>query len=440
MTKKAMKTGKELEQRVANVYREMGARKVEHDVRLVGNQIDVYVELDTADRGLHRIAVEAKDWTSVVGIDVVNNFALRVRLLRDRGKIDRGVIVSASGFSKEARDAAKEYGIRLLEPTDLDAMVVGAKVAREKATPVPIPPMPPSLQKAQDTPTKAGLPIEELPTFIAGPPITHPRHFFGRKREVRRLFNLWKRPPLQNAAVIGPRRSGKTSLLLHLKNITITPTEQLRPSQHANWLPKPERYRWILVDFQDPRLGTREGLLRYLLTCLNLPMPHPCDLERCMDVVSRGLRNPTVILLDEIGVALQRYPELDDSFWESLRSLAATQVGGNLAFVLAAGESPAKLANTSSLGSPFFNIFGYTATLGGLTKPEARELITSSPIPFPPADVDWILKQSGRWPILLQILCRERLITLEEGETGDTWREDGLGQMVPFRHLLDFEL
>jgi hypothetical protein len=435
MTKKA-KTGKELERRVADAYREMGACRVEHDVELAGNQIDVYIELETPGRLRHRIAVEAKDWTSPVGIDIVNGFAQIVDLLHRTRLIDEGIVVSASGFSRQARNAARTYGIRLLEPTDLDAMVAEAKVTREKATPVPIPPMPPSLQKAQDTPTKAGLPIEELSTFIAGPPITHPRHFFGRERELSRLFNLWKRSPLQNSAIIGPRRSGKTSLLLYLKSITTTPPEQLRPGQRADWLPEPEHYRWIFVDFQDPRLGSREGLLRYLLRCLNLPMPHPCDLERCIDVMSRGLRNPTVILLDEIGVALQRYPELDDVFWEGLRSLANTQVGGSLAFVLTAGESPAKLANTSGLSSPFFNIFSYAATLGPLRETEARELTASSPMPFPPADVDWILAQGGRWPLLLQILCRERLIALEEGETGDAWREDGLRQMAPFRHLL----
>jgi hypothetical protein len=280
------------------------------------------------------------------------------------------------------------------------------------------------------------LPIEELSPFIAGPPITHPCHFFGRERELKRLFNLWKRPPFQNAAIIGSRRSGKTSLLLYLRSVTMTPSSQLRPGQRSNWLPEPERYRWIFVDFQDPRVGTREGLLRYLLACLDLPVPHPCDLERCLDVVSRGLRTPTVILLDEIGVALQRYPELDDSFWESMRSLATSQVRGNLAFVLAAHEPPHQLARHSNLGSPFFNIFGYPATLGPLTEPEARELIASSPVPFPPADTDWILTQSRRWPLLLQILCRERLVTLEEGEIDDKWREEGLRQMVPFCHLL----
>jgi hypothetical protein len=278
---------------------------------------------------------------------------------------------------------------------------------------------------------------EEHPTFLAGPPILQPYYFFGREREIKRLFNLLKRRPLQNAAIIGPRRSGKTSLLHYLKTITLTPAAQLRPDQRTDWLDNPAQYRWILVDFQDARLASQERLLRYLLTHLKLPLPEPCTLDRFLDVVSNNLRSPTIILLDEIGVALERYPELDDSFWEGFRALASNQVGGNLAFILAAHERPDQLAHHSNLGSPFFNIFGYTAGLAALGEAEARALIASSPIPFPDEDVDWILEQSGRWPVLLQILCRERLLTLEEGETEATWREDGLHQLEPFRYLLD---
>ncbi len=287
----------------------------------------------------------------------------------------------------------------------------------------------------------------ELPPFIAGPPILHPRQFFGRERELKRLFNLWKRPPLQNAAVIGPRRSGKTSLLMYLKTVTTTPPAHLRPGQRSDWLPQPERYRWVFVDFQDARTRNRKALLGLMLAGLGLtptasgPGSEPplCDLDRFMDVVSCELRRPAVILMDEIDVALARCPELDTGFWESLRSLATNYARGNLGFVLAAQESPAVLARHGDVGSPFFNIFGYTATLGPLTEAEARRLVASSPIPFPPADVAWILTQSGRWPVLLQILCRERLFALEEGETGDAWRDEGLRQIAPFSHLLDSE-
>jgi len=279
-------------------------------------------------------------------------------------------------------------------------------------------------------------PLDEHPAFLAGPPITQPRFFFGRERELKRLFNLLKHRPLQNAAIIGPRRSGKTSLLHYLAQITVTPSAQLRPNQRRDWLARPEPYRWLLVDFQDTRLGSQAGLLHYLLSRLDLPIPEPCNLDRFMDIVSEELRQPTAILLDEIGVALQRYPELDDSFWEGLRALATHQVDGNLAFVLAAPEPPNQLARHSDLGSPFFNIFGYTASLGPLQEAEAHDLIASSPRSFPAEDVDWIIEQSGAWPILLQILCRERLIALEEGETGRTWRDDGLQQIAPFRRLL----
>lgn len=112
-------TGKELEKQVADAYRRMGARTVKHDVELVGNQIDVYVELETHGRHHHRIAVEVKDWARSVGIDVVNGFAAITQLLRQQGRIDEGVIVSASGFSKQARNAAETYDITLLEPADL---------------------------------------------------------------------------------------------------------------------------------------------------------------------------------------------------------------------------------------------------------------------------------------------------------------------------------
>ena len=275
--------------------------------------------------------------------------------------------------------------------------------------------------------------------FITGPTITHPRSFFGRQRELRRLFDLLKRHPLQNAAIIGKRRSGKTSLLHYLKNITTTPPEQLRLGQKSDWLPHPEHYCWIFVDFQDARMASRERLLSYILECLNMKVPTPCDLDYFMDVVSDNLHTPGVILLDEIGVGLQRCPELDDGFWESLRSLATNHTGGNLAFVLATHESPIELARHTGHSSPFFNIFGYSATLGPLIEAEARELIASSPIPFPAEDVEWILAQSGCWPVLLQIFCRARLFSLEEGESRDRWRQEALEQIKPFTHLLETE-
>jgi hypothetical protein len=275
----------------------------------------------------------------------------------------------------------------------------------------------------------------EIPYQVAVP-FTEPRYFFGRERDLRRLFGLWQRPPLQNAAIIGPKRSGKSWLLHYLATITTTVPTQLRPGQRQDWLPQPEQVHWVYVDFQDPRLSTQEGLLHHLLTGLNLRIPRRCDLPSFLDIVSQGLQNPTIILLDELGVALTRYPELDDMFWEGLRSLASNYVSGNLGFVLATHESPVTVAHHSGHSSPFFNIFGYTTHLGPLTETEARTLIVASPLPFIETDVTWILEQSRRWPILLHVLCRERLVALADGETDERWKTEGSRQLAQYVALL----
>jgi hypothetical protein len=271
--------------------------------------------------------------------------------------------------------------------------------------------------------------------FLIGPPINDPRNFFGRAYELKRIFDLLKRFPLQNVAVIGLKRTGKTSLLHYLKYITTTDPAQLRPGQRTDWLPQAECYRWIFVDFQDARMCSRERLLRYLLTSLDLEPPEPCDLNSFLDLVSQELKTPTIVLMDEISAALDS-PELDQQFWGSLRSLGTNLTGGKLAFILTSHELPAQLAYERGKPSPFFNIFGHTFNLGPLTEAEAQELVASSPRPFDPVDIEWILIQSGRWPCLLQILCHARLTGLEEGNPDDQWKREGLRQMIPYWYLL----
>lgn len=272
--------------------------------------------------------------------------------------------------------------------------------------------------------------------FIVGPPITTPRQFFGRTEALERIFNVWQRPPLQNVAIIGQKRSGKTSLLHYLSKITQISSSLLRPNQRNDWLPHPERYRWVFVDFQDPRMSSQERLLNYLLTSLRLPVPASCNLHTFMDSVGEHLQRPGIILMDEIRGGLES-PELDRHFWNSLRSLGTNFTGGNLAFLLTAHESPAKLAHDEGKTSPFFNIFGHDLRLGPLTEPEAHELIASSPIPFEASEVNWILAQSGHWPCLLQALCHIRFAALEKGQTDEDWKTEALQQIEPYRHLLD---
>lgn len=274
-----------------------------------------------------------------------------------------------------------------------------------------------------------------LAPFVVGPPVLHPSQFFGRETEVKRIFSLWQRHPLQNVAVIGPKRSGKTSLLHFVRTVTTTPPHQLRPEQRSEWLPQPERYRWVYVDFQDARMGQQERLLRHILTSLTLPVPTPCDLSNFLDVMSQQVTTPTLILLDEIGAALAA-PELDLPFWWSMRSLGSNLTGGNLAFLLAAHDLPTHLAQEQGKPSPFFNIFGHVLKLGPLEAPAAARLLAASPRPFSDMDRAWILAESGGWPFLLQLLCDTRLTALEEDAPEEEWRAEGLARLEPYRPLL----
>ena len=101
-------TGRSFERQVADLFRALGAWKVEHDVLMMGHQIDVYVEVAGPTHTKHRIAVEAKDHQSPVGKGVVSAWALVVDGLRRAGLVDEGDIVSPSGFTKPARQAAAE--------------------------------------------------------------------------------------------------------------------------------------------------------------------------------------------------------------------------------------------------------------------------------------------------------------------------------------------
>jgi len=270
--------------------------------------------------------------------------------------------------------------------------------------------------------------------FVIGPPITEPSQFFGREYILKRIFDVWKYIPLQHSAVVGPKRSGKTSLLHYLSRIIDVPPEQLRPGQRKDWLMP--GYQWVFVDFQDPRMCYQESLLRYLLVELDLPVPEPCDLVGFMEIVDQYLEIPTLILLDEINAGFLA-PELDEQFWWGMRSLGSNHAGGKIGFLLASPQSPEKILQDDNKPSPFFNIFGHVFNLGPLTEAEALTLINSSPIPFPPADSEWILEQSGSWPALLQILCHSRLTALEEGQRDQSWQMEGLQRMIPYRHLLD---
>jgi len=269
--------------------------------------------------------------------------------------------------------------------------------------------------------------------FVIGPPITEPSQFFGREYILKRIFDVWKYTPLQHIAIVGLKRSGKTSLLHYLRRIIDMSPEQLRPNQRHDWLIP--GYQWVFVDFQDPRMCYQESLLRHILIELDMPIPEPCDLVSFMEIIDQYLETPSLILLDEIGAGLTS-PDLDEQFWWGMRSLGSNHAGGKLGFLFTAHQPPEEMIVDDNKPSPFFNIFGHVLNLGPFTENEARNLIASSPQAFSDSDTEWILAKSGYWPALLQILCHSRLTALEENQSTNNWQIEATRRIKPYLYLL----
>lgn len=106
------------EDEVAGLYRKLGAR-VRQNINLAGFQIDLVAEEQTASKQILRLAVECKYYRERVGNRVVNDFSRVVKTLKDSGLVDRGVLVSHAGFTKDASLVAGESGVELLTIEDL---------------------------------------------------------------------------------------------------------------------------------------------------------------------------------------------------------------------------------------------------------------------------------------------------------------------------------
>lgn len=114
--------GRAFEVEVADLFRALGAR-VELDRGLAGNQVDIVVTETTPAGADVRTAVECKAFDRPVGVGPVNAFAALWHLFRTRNLVQRAAMVSASGYSRQAQDAAAEHGLDLLDISDLKARV-----------------------------------------------------------------------------------------------------------------------------------------------------------------------------------------------------------------------------------------------------------------------------------------------------------------------------
>ena len=243
-------------------------------------------------------------------------------------------------------------------------------------------------------------PVESTPNpFIWRAGITKPEDFFDRDSEQRTLRAYLR--GRQNCQVDGPRRIGKTSLLMRVEH------------RAAEW----EQSAVIAyLDLQDPRCFTLSGWLGFASRQFGWPAT-PASLTEFVEHAEKmhaDGRHP-VLCLDEFEQLMRRRDEFTPDFFFTLR--ACGQKG--ISIVTASRRPLSELTETSDPTSPFYNTFPLLR-LGPFAREDEEDfanLRRPGVSPFKPDERAAILDFAKGHPLALQVACFHVLEAKQSGES-----------------------
>lgn len=228
-------------------------------------------------------------------------------------------------------------------------------------------------------------------------PIHDPRYFRDRVQEIaqaRHLLGLG-----QSVSIVGPRRIGKSSLLLQLARANTAAGDCYVYFNCEGWSAvSPGALHTLLIEAMAGTLGESAPLFVTGAKAL----PYREFRAAILDATSSGRR--LVFLFDEFE-SLSANPHLDAAFFSGLRALATT---GRVAFVTASARSLGWLtfAEPTALSSPFFNIFTQI-NLNPFNRDDAvaliRDLAAEAGMHLAGDTVDRVLHLTGPHPFFVQI-------------------------------------
>jgi serine/threonine protein kinase len=233
--------------------------------------------------------------------------------------------------------------------------------------------------------------------------IVNPEDFFGRKKEVTRIYSRLDAPHPQSIAVVGERRMGKSSLLnyiYHRKN-----RKQFMQNYHNSI--------FAYMDFQRSPDITVSKFIDILFSMFEfeqkkeLPaIPGEKNLDHLRDTIqelsNKDMR--VIILMDEFEM-ITNNQKFDMQFFSFLRFLANNY---KVAYITSSAKDLQQLCHTKDIAdSPFFNIFsnlplrpfGHDEAFELIAVPSQREGIMLAPY------AERIIELSGLFPLYLQIAC-----------------------------------
>src|SRR5262245_18700941 len=268
--------------------------------------------------------------------------------------------------------------------------------------------------------------------------IKDPAQFFGRAREVSKIFSRIGASRPQSISVVGERRIGKSSLLNYINH----------PDVRRRYFDRHDLYAFALIDLQQKRRLTLTEFFKELFALLAkevgdksiIKLQPSFDSLRSVLEGFRGDGRKLVVLFDEFD-AITTNGAFDLEFYSFLRSIANNY---DVAYVTSSARDLQELCHTQLIAdSPFFNIFT-NVFLRAFTRTEALQLITR-----PSAEAGLPLENYGRriteiagyFPYFLQIACSayfdhllENEGKLDREEVEATFLDEAKGQ---FRFIWD---
>ena len=245
--------------------------------------------------------------------------------------------------------------------------------------------------------------------------------FYGRTKELKKLFNRIKSDYPQSVSVKGQRRIGKSSFLYYITQKEI----------RKKYLDNPDSHIFTFCDFQELGKITQSDFFKLILDSISKEIKESIDIPE--DVTYDDLKNTVVnleaqgyklvIILDEFDMVTKN-DNFDYTFFSYLRAIANKY---KVAIITSSTEELQKMCHTKEINdSPFFNIFT-PLTLGPLTYEEAKELVLSpskrTGISYGPY-FDFVVGIAGYHPFFIQVACSLVFEYLTEHEKID---QEGYG-------------
>jgi serine/threonine protein kinase len=252
--------------------------------------------------------------------------------------------------------------------------------------------------------------------------LRNPQDFFGRGREIKRIYSRLDAPHPQSISVVGERRIGKSSLLNYIYH----------RRHRRQYMQNHENSIFIFMDFQRSADLTVPKFIDILFSMFKYEQRKELkhigeerSLDQLKDVVqelsNEGKR--VIMLMDEFD-AITKNENFDMQFFSFLRFLANNFL---VAYVTSSYLELQQMCHNKDIAdSPFFNIFS-NLPLRPFRREEAVELITvpseREGVPLG-GNAARILEFSGYFPLYVQIACSNVFeFLVERPDAAPDWEE-----------------